>query len=373
MRHFPPNELKKILILTAGFGEGHNAAARGIREGLLHIALAEADVEPHDLFAETYGALNDWARKSYLGLINRTPRTWAAFYNSLDRKKNFAGDFKLLFALKRKLAQLIERAQPEIIISVYPVYAHLLDEILGNDVSDACKRIVVVTDSITINAIWYRCSADYFLVANEQTARVLREAGIGEEKIKTFGFPVSPKFAALNCLPKSEPDGTAKILYMINAGKRSAPEIVRRLSALPNVELTVTVGRDEKLRRVLEGIGAGASRNFEIVGWTDDMPRLMHANHLLIGKAGGATVQETIAAASPMIINQVVPGQEEGNARLIVESGSGVMATSPDAVISEVERAFADDEKLWREWFANIRQLGRPNASLDIARFVLSL
>ncbi len=29
-----PNELKKILILTAGFGEGHNAAARGIREGL---------------------------------------------------------------------------------------------------------------------------------------------------------------------------------------------------------------------------------------------------------------------------------------------------------------------------------------------------
>jgi processive 1,2-diacylglycerol beta-glucosyltransferase len=103
------------------------------------------------------------------------------------------------------------------------------------------------------------------------------------------------------------------------------------------------------------------------------MPRLMHSSHLLIGKAGGAAVQETIAAGSPMIINQVVPGQEEGNARLIVETGCGVVATSPEAIAAAVERAFADDEKLWREWFANIRQLGRPNASLDIARFILSL
>ena len=39
-------------------------------------------------------------------------------------------------------------------------------------------------------------------------------------------------------------------------------------------------------------------------------------------KAGGATTQEAIAAKCPMIINQVVPGQEEGNARLIAETKS---------------------------------------------------
>jgi len=116
-----------------------------------------------------------------------------------------------------------------------------------------------------------------------------------------------------------------------------------------------------------------ASRAFEIIGWTEEMPRLLQSSHVLIGKAGGATVQETIAAGTPMIINQVVPGQEEGNARLIFETGSGVVATSPEAVTDEVQRAFANDEHLWREWFANIRQLGRPNASLDIARFILAL
>ena len=40
-------------------------------------------------------------------------------------------------------------------------------------------------------------------------------------------------------------------------------------------------------------------------------------HHLVISKAGGATVQEAIAARCPMIVNQVIPGQEEGNARLI--------------------------------------------------------
>ena len=65
--------MKKILILTAGFGEGHNSAARGIRDGLRKIAPDGAHVELHDLFAETYGAGNDWARVLYMGMINRTP------------------------------------------------------------------------------------------------------------------------------------------------------------------------------------------------------------------------------------------------------------------------------------------------------------
>mgnify|MGYP003693781095 CR=1 FL=1 len=63
---------------------------------------------------------------------------------------------------------------------------------------------------------------------------------------------------------------------------------------------------------------------------------MLQESHLLIGKAGGATVQETIAAACPMIINHVVAGQEEGNARLIVETNSGVIADSPREVIAQV-------------------------------------
>ena len=103
------------------------------------------------------------------------------------------------------------------------------------------------------------------------------------------------------------------------------------------------------------------------------MPRLLRANHLVISKAGGATVQEAMSAACPIIVNHVIPGQEEGNARYIMETRSGQIALTHDAVIAAVEKAFANDAAQWREWAANISQLGRPNASVDIAKFLLSL
>ena len=46
--------MKKILIFTAGFGEGHNTAARNIRDALEHIAPDEARVEVLDLFDTCY-------------------------------------------------------------------------------------------------------------------------------------------------------------------------------------------------------------------------------------------------------------------------------------------------------------------------------
>jgi len=41
-------------------------------------------------------------------------------------------------------------------------------------------------------------------------------------------------------------------------------------------------------------------------------------------------------------------GQEEGNARLIVETNSGVIAQSPREVVAHVQRAFDDGAKQWR-------------------------
>ena len=101
--------MKKILLLTAGYGEGHNSAARGIRDGLRKISPESAHVELHDLFAETYGFGNDWARVLYMGMINRTPRVWRVIYRWLDRQERFAGDFRVFFALKKYMGRMLER------------------------------------------------------------------------------------------------------------------------------------------------------------------------------------------------------------------------------------------------------------------------
>src|ERR1043166_3820287 len=219
-----------------------------------------------------------------------------------------------------------------------------------------------------------------FSRAYEQSADVIRAAGIKRQKIRTFGFPVSPKFADLAQGPALSgsrmgrqsfvPGERPRILYMINAGKKRAPETVKQLLRL-NADLTIAVAHDERLRRHLQSLTI--DRKIDVIGWTDDMPRLLCHSHLLIGKAGGATVQETIAAGCPMVVNHVVSGQEEGNARLIAETNSGTIALTPEEVAGKVRSAFADDAKQWRQWSCNISQLSRPRAALDIAEFLLSI
>ena len=364
---------KRILILTASFGEGHNSAARGIHDGLARVAPQGTEVELRDLFAEAYGPVNELVRKGYLALVNFAPGAWGAVYRWLERKGDFDTEFARFPRLKDHFAALLERFQPDVMTCTFPAYPNVLRQIQGRsaECSRSCKNVVVITDSITINAVWYRCAADYFLVANEQSASVLRAAGIATEKIKVSGFPVSPKFAdsggSNRVLPPSKSE--RRLLYMIHAGTRGAPELAQRLADL-GVDLTVTIGRADRLMPEIE---AAVGDRAKVVGWTDDLPRMLHDSHLLIGKAGGATVQETIAAACPMIINCVVSGQEEGNARLIVETNSGAIANSPREVIEQVQRAFADDAKQWREWSANISRLSKPRAAIDIADFLLSI
>ena len=364
---------KRILILTASFGEGHNSAARGIRDGLARVAPEGTEVELRDLFAEAYGPVNELVRKSYLAVVNHAPRAWGAVYRWLERKKDFDTEFARFSRLEDHFAALLERFQPDVMTCTFPAYPNVLRRIQARNPERSlpCKIAVVITDSITINAIWYRCAADYFLVANEESASVLRTAGVAAEKIKVFGFPVSPKFVDS---PRSNYElpsinSERRVLYMIHAATRGAPQLAQRLADL-GLDLTVTIGRADSLMLEIE---AAVGDKAKVIGWTDDLPRMLHESHLLIGKAGGATVQETIAAGCPMIINYVVAGQEEGNARLIIETKSGVIANSPREVIAQVQRAFGDDAKQWREWSANISKLSRPRAALDIADFLLSL
>ncbi|MEP7015598.1 MAG: glycosyltransferase [Verrucomicrobiota bacterium] len=361
--------MKKILILTAGFGEGHNAAARGVRDGLARVASGEAEVEMHDLIAQTYPVLFKAILKTYLAIVNRAPRAWGYFYRWLEKKDNFDQDLRKFQRFRTQFTALLERFQPDVVVSVFPSYPYVLNQLLGPD--RKCKSVVIVTDSITVNKVWYKSSADFFLVPNEQSAAVVRNGGVAPEKIRTLGFPVSPRFADL---PRDRPSPSAgtgrRVLYMINAGPRAAPALVRKLLDL-EIELTVTVGRNDELRRAVELVAG--DRKIDIVGWSDQLPRLLTESHLLIGKAGGATVQETIAAGCPMIINHIVSGQEEGNAWLIEQTNSGVIARSQNEVVAQVRRAFADNAKQWSEWAVNIGKLSRPRASLDIAEFLMSI
>src|SRR5688572_27695823 len=103
--------MKKVLILTASFGEGHNTAARNVRDALERLD-DEVVVEVLDLFALTYGRVHDFVRRMHLEVVQRTPRLWAELYNWLDTSASLEGQLGMR-RLRNALADIVEQYQPD--------------------------------------------------------------------------------------------------------------------------------------------------------------------------------------------------------------------------------------------------------------------
>src|ERR1044071_4673318 len=98
--------MKKVLILTASFGEGHNTAARSIRDAL-ELTSEEVAVEVLDLFASTYGIINTILRKTHLQVVQRTPKLWAGIYKWLDDSPTLGKNLGSMTRLQNALEDII--------------------------------------------------------------------------------------------------------------------------------------------------------------------------------------------------------------------------------------------------------------------------
>jgi len=369
-----PSGPKKILILTAGFGEGHNTAARNVRQGLLHVGGDQVEADVLDCLALTYGEANEFTRKLYIGAINETPKVWQGFYNMLDKTRIFEQTLFSMRKLERNLGVLMEEKKPDIVCTTYPIYAFLFNRLYPDPAKRPFRLVNIVTDSISVNSLWYRSPSDEWLVPNIQTSEVMIQAGVPADRLKVFGFPVQLDFhlSDKKQIPPDPATEIPRILYIINSGKLKAPDTVRALLDATPARLTISVGRDQTLRSLIEEVTSAYPGRVELLGWTDQMPRMMMTHNLLITKAGGATVQEALAACCPLIINQVVPGQEEGNWELIRRIEGGALASNPQEVADWTKKAFADNASLAKRWQANLRASCRADSSLQIARHLLS-
>ena len=365
--------MKRILILTAGFGDGHNAAARSLREAI-EFTTDDAKVEVLDLFESSYCVLNTLAKRAYLGMVQYAPVLWSGVFHVMDNPSLFRHQINGMGKLRDRLAAVLHDTEPDCVVSTYPVYAHLIADIYKDHAERPFRLVTVVTDSISVCSAWYRAHSDLLIAANEPTAKVIVDGGVDRGRVLPLGFPVSPQFALERPADPVPPrkGERRKVLYIINTGKKKCGKVIDELLEIDDLDLTITVGRDAELKAKLVERTREFGSRVKILGWTNQMPRLLMSHHLVIGKAGGAIVQEAIAARCPMIVNQVIPGQEEGNAKLIESLAVGMIAEKRKDVVECVRDAFAKKAELWQEWRNNLERVSRPDAALRIAQLLLN-
>jgi len=109
----------------------------------------------------------------------------------------------------------------------------------------------------------------------------------------------------------------------------------------------------------------------KLIGWTKRVPELLTSHHIIVGKAGGATVHEAIAANCPMLVHHIVPGQEEGNLALLRASQCGDYVGSVNDLIEAVQGLLAHNGALWRYQKESMKLIAKPYAADTISNFVL--
>lgn len=357
--------MERIPVLSAGFGEGHNAAARALVEALGRHAFPMEGVF-HDLFLEGYGPERArLQRDRYIGVANRYPRLWGCLYAGLDRLPVVSASLPFVRPVERALNEMLSAERPRVVVSAYPLYNYMIARRWRRDDPARPRLVTVVTDSISVNRAWHRAHSDWFVTPNRATADVMIRQGVPQAKVLPFGFPVPSRLAARSSARAGE---KPRVLLMLNPGRRDAVELAAALSTL-GLELTVTVGKDADFRGAVERAVDGRAA---VLGWTDRIPEFMLTSHLVVSKAGGATTHECVAAGVPMVLTQVIPGQEAGNGRLIVEHGAGAYGLTPAAARASVARAFSGDWAVWRNWKSAVEGLGDARGAERVADLVAS-
>ena len=361
---------KKILIATAGFGDGHNSAANNLATAFENKAEAEV-IDPCAIGAPF---TNNQLRKYYRFITTHTPRLWHRIYKSVENRDFSKQHFRTMRKPENALTEFMLSFQPDAFISTYPLYPYHAARAFAKGVTKI-PVFTIITDSIEINAAWKKAPTDYFLVTDHFTKESLISQGISQDKVIETGFPVHPRFTELATLSEDEPTDSFKVLYFPTSKKPTVRRVMRAILEDPEkrTKVTVILGRNvKKLYNQTREIQKQYPGRVEIKGWTRRVPELLSSHHLAIGKAGGATVHEAIAATCPMLIHHLVPGQEEGNLALLQKIGAGHYSETPDQIKQSINELLADNASQWRQMKRNLILHKKPAGATIAADFILN-
>lgn len=364
------NSPARIIITTAGFGDGHNSAANNLAKALEQNAEVEL-IDPCEIGAPR---LNNQLRSFYRFVTTHMPKTWARIYRSTEKHDFSKEKIPMMKRPENALHASLQSFEPDAIISTYPLYPYFLERSFRRGAAKV-PVFTVVTDSIEINASWRKAPTDFWLVTDSLTKEKLIEQGLDAHKIIITGFPVHPRFQQLETTPSTDSCTPFRVLYFPTAKKPTVRRFMRAILETPNVptEITIVLGRNvRKLYDRAREIQIEYPGRVQIKGWTRRVPELLASHHLVVGKAGGATVHESLAAKCPMLIHHLVPGQEEGNLALLKYLGAGRLTESPEQVSAAIQELLANDAELWREMKRNLVASALPCGANSAAQFVLS-
>lgn len=369
-----------ILVLSASTGNGHLSAAEAITREAKARGLKAEHI---DVLDHVSPAFRKWYRGGYEVLVRKRPAAWGHLYKTSDKKRfNYYFQTALDTQFCKRLEVVLKKWRPDWVVCTHSLPQPVLERFREEY---GFKVAVTVTD-LYVHRMWLRGHVDLYFVPQTWSEEVLQERLPNfPGQIEVTGIPVNDLFSE----EISKKDARSQIgqelsiplsekrWVLMSSGGIGGGPLEEAASALSKVEARVVVicGRNAKMKTALEA-ATESMANVTVLGAVsqEQMARLMKASDLLVSKPGGLTTFEALTVGIPFVVFWpfLIPGQEEGNAEFLEESGAGVIVRDAETLGRTVADLIKSESLLEQMSRAGLAQ-AQPDATRKIVDHLMDV
>jgi 1,2-diacylglycerol 3-beta-galactosyltransferase len=375
-----------LLFLVPETGGGHRSAALAVIEALERDYPGRFDVVVCDPLtgqgaprvargvARLYGPVTRWA-----------PRAWGCLYRASDSERAMRALQKTLFSgTGQVIKAAIDDVQPAVVVSFHALTTEPAVTAARRS-QNGPAVVTVVTDVVSVHRAWRSGAADCIVAPSAPVAARFRLDGVAGDRVFETGLPVA---AELTSRPLFGPVRAelrhalglreSAFVVVVTSGAEGTGRLGRQVRALSrcglkDLEVIAICGRNRGVERKLRRRQARSGPvRLVVKGLVDNMADWMRCADVVVTRAGPGTLAEATCAGAALLITSHLPGQEEGNAEMVVAAGAARYAPTPRALVRQVEQLHEDPAALRAMRKASAR-LGRPAAARDAATLLAAL
>ncbi len=383
MEETQPNT-PKILIISSDTGGGHRSAAQALADGFEKFWHGDSSVVRVIKAVEDSHHITDKLVAIYNWVLRNRQHWMKYLYWAVNRFRPETREFfhkRCIGFLK----EYFERWCPHVVVSVHPLTQHIFGRILRElNLTSQIPLVTIVTDPCY--GFWKGWACDdvsLYLVANDDARQQLLDYGVSEEKIKISGLPLNPKFREVDEAAAQDarrafgldPD---KFTVFLNAGwigGGNIPKIFKELVAGElDVQAIFLAGKNEQLRLEAEEIAKHAKFPVKVIGYSDEIEKLMQSANVMVSKLGGLTTFEALACRLPIIADTTTPPmpQEAGTVRLLAKRGAGILLNNTTDIVPTIQTLVRNPSR-YRELKAATAGMTMPGSRDMIVREIAAL
>ncbi|MEH7810106.1 diglucosyl diacylglycerol synthase, partial [Bacillus safensis] len=341
------NTNKKILILTANYGNGHMQVAKTLydeckSQGFEHVVVS-------NLYQESNPIVSEVTQYLYLKSFSIGKQFYRLFYYGVDKIYN-KRKFNIYLKMgNKRLDELIQLHNPDIIIITFPM---IVVPEYRNKTGKVIPTFNVMTD-FCLHKIWVHENIDRYYVATDYVKQKLVEIGTHPSDVKVTGIPIRPQFEAdvpKSMIYKKYGLSSDKKVLLIMAGAhgvlKNVKELCEALLLDSEVQIVVVCGKNAALKQSLSVLEQAHPDQLKALGYVEQIDELFRVTDCMITKPGGITLTEATAIGVPVILYKPVPGQEKENALFFEDYGAAIVINRHEDILESVTNLLQDEEKL---------------------------